>query len=134
TQTAGREPFGVENRLCQAVASAGQCVKATSRTSAGSSSSQAMICICRSRGGAAPAPRGTGPDTRDAMAASRGVEATVRAPTSAAIAVPARSAPVCAQDAVGLALRVLHRIGWRLRTGERGLQPVVERFRHALIL
>src|SRR6185503_10465204 len=47
---------------------------------------------------------------------------------------PRRSAPIRPQDAIGLALRVLHRLLGRLGAGERGLQPVVQRLGHALVV
>src|SRR5436190_21162265 len=103
---AGRPFFGVDRKLSQTVASAGQRVKATSSVSAGSRSSQGM----------------TG--ARIAFTPRRSSKLSAGGPSALEVL----------EDAGRLALRIAHRVGRRLRAGQRRLQPVVERRRDALVV
>src|SRR4029453_1208915 len=74
--------------------------------------------------------------------------AAARAPTGASVTSIARNAtardravtgayslpPVRSENAVGFGLRVPHRLGRRLGPGQRGLEAVVERLDHALVV
>src|SRR5664279_6323702 len=91
----GRAFFAVEKKLSHTVASAGQCVKVTSSTIAGSRSSQGVTRVRK---------------------LSKAVLSRAEAPDSVLVVL---------QDARRFALRILHRFSRRLRTGERRLQAVV---------